>query len=289
MRNVVRGDLALLNRDVHNLMRTGAVARGVNVRRAGLHLRIDHNALLLCSHPRPFQVQPGGVRRSAECEQNFLRRHAKRFALMLKRHPFQSPVAPGIHQPGRGVNCQALAPKNFLQFRRRVRVKIAQDVFAALNDRYFGVKPREELGELDGHRPTAEHDQRLRGLSQLQGLVAGQVANFLELEQGRRGNNRARADNEMSGGKSFPAAQDHRVRIREPGRRADKSKFSARELMNPFVGKFFDQRVFARHDLCEIKSDLRRADAPGARVSGQMNDIRRVKQSFGRHAAAQDA
>ena len=55
------------------------------------------------------------------------------------------------------------------------------------------------------------------------------------------------------------------------------------------MGEFLNHRVFSRHDPREIEVDLRNADAPGPRVSREVNHIRRVEERLGRHAAAQDA
>ena len=43
----MRGDLALLNGDVHDLVRAGAVAPGENVRRARSHVRVAEDAAVL--------------------------------------------------------------------------------------------------------------------------------------------------------------------------------------------------------------------------------------------------
>jgi hypothetical protein len=44
VRDVMRGDFALLNGDVDDFVRPGAIARRVNVRRAGLHEFIRNDA-----------------------------------------------------------------------------------------------------------------------------------------------------------------------------------------------------------------------------------------------------
>jgi hypothetical protein len=47
MRNIMRGYFALLNRYMHDLMRTSAIAGRVDMRSARLHLRIRKDAVLL--------------------------------------------------------------------------------------------------------------------------------------------------------------------------------------------------------------------------------------------------
>ena len=79
------------------------------------------------------------------------------------------------------------------------------------------------------------------------------------------------------------------MRVGEPGRCPNKFEFAARELLDALVGEVFDHGVLSRHDVREMEPDVFRADAPGLRVSRQVNDIGRVEQRLGGHAAAQDA
>ena len=55
--DVVRRNLALLHGEVNNLVRSGAIARRVNVRRAGLHEFVRDNAPVFGFHTGLFQIQ----------------------------------------------------------------------------------------------------------------------------------------------------------------------------------------------------------------------------------------
>ena len=160
---------------------------------------------------------------------------------------------------------------------------------AALDQSHLRVKAGEELRELDRHGAAAENDQRLRRLRQGERFVAGEITGFLERGQGRRGDDRACADDEIIGGERFTRAERDGVRVVEPGGRPHEFEFAVRELLDAVMGEVLNHRVFSRHDPREIEVDLRNADAPGPRVSREMDDIRRVEQRLGRHAAAQDA
>ena len=159
MRNVMRRDFALLNRDVDDFVRSGAVASRVNVRCARLHLRVGDDARAFGCYAGFLQVKPGRVRRATEREEYFLGCHANRFAIMLEGDSFQVAFTPRIHQLRPGKYRHAIAAEHSLQFRRSVRVEVAQNMFAALDQCYFGVETREELGKLHSHRPAAKYNQ----------------------------------------------------------------------------------------------------------------------------------
>src|SRR4051812_26245908 len=70
---------------------------------------------------------------------------------------------------------------------------------------------------------------------------------------------------------------------------ADELKFSAVELLHAIVGKVFDDRVFSRHDFCEIKPHTIGANSPRLGMTHEMHHFRSVQKRLRWHATAQDA
>jgi hypothetical protein len=68
LRKIVRRNLALLNGEVNDFMRPGAIARRVNVRRARLHELIGHDPAALAGDPGSSQVERRRVRHAAQRE-----------------------------------------------------------------------------------------------------------------------------------------------------------------------------------------------------------------------------
>ena len=93
----------------------------------------------------------------------------------------------------------------------------------------------------------------------------------------------------MFGGQFFAVGQNDGVRVQKPGVGADEFKPAAFQLLHPVIGKFPDQPVFARHDLREVKAQLRGLKPPGGSSSGQVPDFGGIEQRLGGHAPAQDA
>ena len=56
MGQVVGGDFALLDGDMHNLVLAGAISGSINVRKVGLHLRIRHDAAGFDPDPDALQT-----------------------------------------------------------------------------------------------------------------------------------------------------------------------------------------------------------------------------------------
>ena len=98
----MRRDFALLDGDVDDLMRPGAIARRINVRRAGLHFGIGDDAAVFRFHARVFQIQRRRVRNSAQREQNFLGGNGNRFSVLLERNRFQFSLSLRVQQ----VSCR---------------------------------------------------------------------------------------------------------------------------------------------------------------------------------------
>lgn len=150
-------------------------------------------------------------------------------------------------------------------------------------------------------------------------MVAGNVADFGKLGQGRRGNGGTGGDDKMfcpesfwetdarafDGGevnmmvRTFHSAsgdfrrvdgrQFQRVWIREARVSAEELELRIRQLLAAIAGEILDHPILASHHFREIKSGFRDAQTPGARVSGEMKHLGRVEQRLRWHAAAQDA
>src|SRR3954468_16909507 len=149
----------------------------------------------------------------------------------------------------------SFAPKNFLQFAGGIFIEIAQQLWTALNDRHFHPKSRKELRELHSDRPAAEYDQRFRWLLYNKRIIAGQIANLVQVGQGRGSDDRAGADDEMRSGESFVSAERERMFIQESGFGANESKAAIRELLPAIIGKFFNKQVFAGHHGPKVEPD----------------------------------
>ena len=104
---------------------------------------------------------------------------------MLKGNRFQFPFAPCFNQPCACEDLNAFAPEHLFHFNSGVRVKLAQNVPAALDERDLDAKPCEKLRKLARNRAAAKHDERLRQPLERQHIVTGDIAGFMELGQGR--------------------------------------------------------------------------------------------------------
>ncbi len=79
------------------------------------------------------------------------------------------------------------------------------------------------------------------------------------------------------------------MRIHKPRLRADKLEIAALELLSPVIRKVADEMRLALHHLAEIEANPSGLQAPGAPLSRQVQNFRRVEQRLGGHAATQDA
>ena len=69
----MRGNFALQDREVNNLVRPGAIAGRVNMRRARLHVLVGDDAGPVGSDAGLLKAESSGVRCASEREQNLLR------------------------------------------------------------------------------------------------------------------------------------------------------------------------------------------------------------------------
>src|SRR5215471_2546338 len=76
--------------------------------------------------------------------------------------------------------------------------------------------------------------------------------------------------------------------INEPGMRAEELELAAGELLLSKIREFLDQSILPPHDLAKVETHIRRVDAPGSGVVGQVQDFSSVKQGLRWHATAQD-
>ena len=163
MRDVMRRHLPLLHREMHDLMRPRAIPGRVNVRRAGLHSRVGDDPARLHPDANFLQPQPRRVRASAPWrpESPPSPPGAGRCRIQI-----QSPCCAPCGRPAPAGSARKsrmpFAPQHFFQRRRRVRVGLAQELPAPLNQRHLHVHPAIELRQFHRHRPAAQNDQRPR-------------------------------------------------------------------------------------------------------------------------------
>ena len=179
MRDVVRGDFALLDGDVDDLMRPGAIARRVNVRRAGLHFRIGDDPAVVASRRRPF-ASP--VRRCSATrpmrEENFLRHGPQNFAMLMERHSLAPSLAEGSSN---FVSVQTRMPSRRSTFSTTAAAS-ASNSRSSCPLRWISVTStsnrRKELRQFDRHRAAAQDNQRPGQFAQRQRVIAGQKSDF---------------------------------------------------------------------------------------------------------------
>ena len=81
----MRRNLSLLHGEMQDLVRAGAIAGGVDVRRAGLHEFVRHDAPACGSHAGFVEVKRRGVRHSTEGHQDFFSADGHGLAVVLER------------------------------------------------------------------------------------------------------------------------------------------------------------------------------------------------------------
>ena len=259
-RKVMRRNFALLHGEMHDLVWPGAIAGGVNMRRAGLHEFVRHDASAIGGDASLIKVQRRGVWHATESKQDFFSGDGHSLALVLERNGFLQTIATRVGQLRVRENLNAVAPEDLLHFHPGIGVELAQDVLTALDERDLDTKSREELRQLHRHRAAAEDDQGFWELRQCQGVVAGNIADLAKPRQRRWRDDRAGGDHEMRGGQ-------------RPG----------------IVRKFLNQRVLTRHYFREVKTDIFRPDAPRPGMTGKVPDFCGVEQCLRGHTATQDA
>ena len=79
------------------------------------------------------------------------------------------------------------------------------------------------------------------------------------------------------------------VGVGESSMSAEEGEFAFGELLFPKISEFLDKRVFSRHDFGKIETEFVVVNAPNFSLTRQVHDFGSVEQSFGRHAAAQNA
>ena len=111
--NVVGSDFSLLDGDVNNLVRPGAIARRENMRCARLHLGVRDDAAVLRFHAGFFQIEQGRVWHAAQREENFLGRNGNGFSVVREGDGFQFSLPLRTRDFCVRKNLDALAAKNF--------------------------------------------------------------------------------------------------------------------------------------------------------------------------------
>ena len=93
------GDFALLDSNVHNRIRPGAIARRVNVWQAGLHRRIRFNAPIIQRHINLLQTKPRRIGHAPSRDEYLFSRDAPRAVSMREDNALLPPVGEGFDNP----------------------------------------------------------------------------------------------------------------------------------------------------------------------------------------------
>ena len=191
------GDFALLDRDVNDLMRPGAIARRVNVRRARLHPRVRDDAPVFVLNAGVFQTERRRVRHPARARKKFPRPATRTFC---RRARTKLPSFSAARASRSFVPVKSVMPSRRKTFSSSMAAS-ASNSFKICSlrwiERHLDAEAREELRELHGHRAAAENDERLGQFLERERVVAGEIADFVELGQGRRRDAGAGGDDEM--------------------------------------------------------------------------------------------
>ena len=284
----MRRDFALLNRDVHDLVQPRAISDCVNMRHAALHLAIGDDPSELEFHTDLVQTERRHIGNAAQREKNLFTQHAGRLALMLKKNLLLISQSPCVRELSVRMHGDAFPPEHIFQHGGGIRIHFVQDMRTALDQSDLDAEPREELREFQRHRTAAQHNNRARKPRHFERGVTGQKTNVIQLGQGRGRNRRPGGDHKMFRRQFSAGAQLNRMRVTETRHCANEFELSGGELPRATIGEILDHRIFPRHDLREIKIDLR-PNAPRLGMAGQMHHFRRVQQRLGRHATAQNA
>ena len=210
-------------------------------------------------------------------------------AILLEGNGFQFPLSFCTRQFDAGKNLDAFAPENVFDFNAGIRIKLLQNMFAALEQSDFDSEARKKLCELAGNRATAEDDERLGQFFQRHGIIAGEIAGFIKLGQGSGAtlepvamtkylavislpSVRSAAPSARLGGAAVKRAECisrptlrptgqagvrgsiHRMRIEKTRIGADEFEFSGVQLLFTEIGKILDLRAFPRHDSAQSQS-----------------------------------
>src|SRR6516162_675930 len=164
MRDVMPCRLSLQHGDVHDLVQSGAIARGVNVWNARLHLRVGDDAAEFQLHTNFIEGEPCYIWHAPKAKEDLFRMCAARFAFVLEKDFLLSAKPSRLRQFRVSVNRHTLASESILNHLRGVRIHFVKHMRAALNQRELHTETREELSEFQRHRSTAKHYERARQL-----------------------------------------------------------------------------------------------------------------------------
>ncbi len=288
-RRIAPGDLALLDRDVHEQVHPGHVADGEDVRVRRAQRLVDRDpGDLVVADVRRFEVQTVDGRDAAERVEDLVRRDGLLDAVAHEVHDLHPVLAhaDALHLRAR-LDAHPLFAQIFGEPDADVVVGAGEQVRGAENHRHRDAGAMEELAELAPDVPAAEDDQRRRGRLEIERRVAVDEAGLGEAgERGRR-DAAARRDDEAPALEQL-VADAQRGRRREP-----RLAVIDRERVDPgdpVVGPVADEPPLSRGE----RAHSRARDCP-ASIASSRGLAKRVQQIAGRdqrlrgHAAAQDA
>ena len=270
--------------------RPDAIAGGKDVGVRGLHSGVDQDPAAIGFDPGPFQSEPAGGRAPAQRDQDLLGGKGS-----FPRRGVDGDLFAAVGRlfkpcdVGLGDDRHALAFQVTGQGDPDRRVHSREHVGRTLDDGYRNAQTQEELGKFQRHRAPADDQQRFGQAVQGLGLVGVDVADIGESRQRRYRNLRAGGHGEFGRGQ-YLSVDLNRVRTQEFGAAGD--YFDVGQLFgrNPAVaGEFLDQLILALPDRRPIDARAGTADPEIVGFTHQLGDFGRAQQSFGRHAAAQDA
>ena len=141
MQHVMGCRFPLLNGEVNDFVRSGAITCGKNMRYLGPHGCVGMDPAHLVSQSCLVKVQSCHMGLPSETVQDCLCEYCLGFAMLLKGDEFSAPLDPSIHEPGMGEKLHSFFLEGCLQGLCHVFVKCFEHVGASLDQRGSYTKP----------------------------------------------------------------------------------------------------------------------------------------------------
>src|SRR5690606_2836342 len=288
---VARGEFALRDGEVHDVVRAADIAAGIDVRDGGLLPAVGGDP-----------AGPGGLdARGGEIEVVDVGLAAERVEQMVGAADDTLAGAPegdgdaafgvggDLLDFGVGVQVDALVAESGLDDRGGLGGVFLEDVRAALDLDDARADAAEKLGELAGDDAAAEHDHALGREIEVEHVVAGPVRGFGEAGHGRHADARAGGDEYLFGGYGGAVVELDGARIEELRLAAYDGVAVGRHGLLAVAGEVGDHVFFPAVQGLHVHVGLGDARAEGLGVAGVVEHLGRVQKGFGGHATAQDA